>query len=519
VSKQKHYLRIHRESPPDAPGEPADSSSLASLCRDFAKVTGWPLRFVPGGALKTLPDPLWSAPVAPGVGTSLGHLAIERAAAKPRVPLGEAIEMAATLAQTLGELSQAREALREREAELAAGVPVVGHRDEEAHLAARLEAVLKAGAESIGCQAAALYLLDAATTELKMRSCHGLPATKLVEPARPLKGAMADLEALTGSAVALEDDALHEFWNVPEPCGSAVCVPVSSPTTLLGTLWFFCREPREFSDQETNQAEIIAGRIAADLEREMLLTAGAESRQLQRQLHEAGRLQENQLPRVAPLLDRWQMAGWAEQKHDVGGDFFDWSVLAEGQVALLLGDALERGVPAALAAASLRATLRAHAEYGAPAGEVLGRVSRSLWTGSAGDLFAAAFFAKLDPHTGQLEYAHAGRLGAIVLYEGGWRSLAGDAVPLAMRPDLHYATAETVLEPGAALIVYSDGVRDALDHMGRPLGEGLLAKALLPHLDAPAKELVDRVRDALEAHAADSNLDDRAVLIARHLRD
>ncbi len=514
---ERPFLRIHRESIPEESSRDTDASPLvAALCRDFEKVTGWPLRFVRREQFATQPDPLWSAPVNPGDGVSPGYLMIDRAAA-PRDGLAEAMELAATLAQTIGELSQTRQALRKREAELAAGVPVVSHRAEEAHLAARLEAVLRAGAESIGCQGAALYLLDAATTELKLRAAWGLPQERFMQPARPLKGAVADLEALAGSAVALEDDMLRDFWKVPEPCGSAVCVPVSSPTTILGTLWFFCSAPRDFSDQQTNQAEIMAGRIAADLEREMLLTASLETHHLRRQMDAAERLQENQLPRIAPLLDEWELAGWNEQKYGLGGDFFDWSVLPDGQVALMLGDALERGIPAALAASSLRTALRTHAEYGLPAGEVLTRTSRSLWTGSAGDLFAAALFAKLAPDTGRLEVATAGRVGALLLLaDGSWRSLAQEAVPLAMQPDSVYRASEVELPPGAVLVVYSDGVRDALDHQGCPLGEGLLAEALRPHRAASAQELVDRVRDQFECHAVDPALDDRTVLVVKH---
>lgn len=513
------FLRIHRESvPEEAPRPVATSPSLAALCRDFEKVTGWPLRFIPREQLASQPDPLWSAPVDPGVGASPGYLLIDRAAGQhlSRTHLTEAIEMATTLATTLGELGQARQALRHREAELAAGVPVISHRVDEAHLASRLEAVLRSGCQALGCQGAALYLLDAATTELKMRSCWGLPSTKLAEPPRPLQGAMADLEALTGSVVALEDDTLHELWNVPEACGASVCVPVSSPTTLLGTIWFFCDLPRDFSDEETNLAEILAGRIAADLERETLLTASFDTQKLQKQLHVAERQQENQLPRIAPLLDDWEFAGWVKQVQGVGGDFFDWLVLPDGHLAFMVADALEQGIPAAMAAASLRTALRIHAEYGAPAGTVLTRASRSLWTGSAGDLFAAAGLGKLEPNSGKLQYATAGRVGMIVLERGTWRSLAQNAVPLAMQPDGSYTTGETQLAPGAVLIAYSDGIRDALDHAGRPLGEALLAEALLPYAHASARELLDRARDTFEAHAADPQLDDCTLLVLRH---
>src|SRR6185436_7888036 len=135
-------------------------------------------------------------------------------------------------------------ALWRREAELAANVPVIPHSAEEEHLASKLQATLRAGAEAVRCQAAALYLLDDATSELKLRSSWNLPFGSLLRPARPLRGAVADLEALLGHAVVLEDATMFESWKAPHemPAGAAVCVPVSTPTMPLGTLWLFANE-------------------------------------------------------------------------------------------------------------------------------------------------------------------------------------------------------------------------------------------------------------------------------------
>lgn len=141
------------------------------------------------------------------------------------------------------------------------------HAKPQRHLVERLEAVLRAAAEAIGCRAAAVYLLDDATTELNSATAWGLPEDRLLEPARPLR-AQADLEALAGHAVALEDATLFPHWNLPEPSyPAAVCVPIATPTELLGTLWVFADAKRAFSDHEVNLVEISSGRVASDLER------------------------------------------------------------------------------------------------------------------------------------------------------------------------------------------------------------------------------------------------------------
>lgn len=143
-------------------------------------------------------------------------------------------------------------------------------------LSARLEAVLRGAAEGLDCDAAALYTLDAATTELAMRSMWGLAPSRLIEDARPLRGAIADLEAMCGRAVVLEDDTMNTYWRVPEPCAAAVCLPIATSSTVLGTLWFFCESPRQIGDKTTNLMEIVAGRLAVELELEELRDAHRE---------------------------------------------------------------------------------------------------------------------------------------------------------------------------------------------------------------------------------------------------
>ena len=87
--------------------------------------------------------------------------------------------VALAIAGLLSEQARLRHALWQREAELAAGVPVAARPDDAVHLAERLAAILKGGADAVGCQAAGLYVLDETTTTLKLRAAHNLPHDRL----------------------------------------------------------------------------------------------------------------------------------------------------------------------------------------------------------------------------------------------------------------------------------------------------------------------------------------------------
>jgi phosphoserine phosphatase RsbU/P len=268
------YLKLHDENRLEAAAANSDDSALmADLCRTFAAATGQPLELAThksaDAKLEKFSDLMCSAPVDPGVGISPGHieLGFDKADGSPEA----AGQLADAISRLYDQLGRARQIIRHRDAELAAGVPVIARADEPERFAKLLESILRGGAEACECQAAALYMLDDATTTLKLRSSFGLPVERLMQPPRPLKGAIADLEALLGHAVALERASAFGPWRVPEEFAAALCVPVSSPTIPLGTLWFFSDRPRDFTDRQTNVAELVAGRLAAELERATLL--------------------------------------------------------------------------------------------------------------------------------------------------------------------------------------------------------------------------------------------------------
>jgi serine phosphatase RsbU (regulator of sigma subunit) len=539
-------LRIYTERPPKSDRSATEVvASLPALLRAFRRATGWSLQYVAKPAPSQPGSQQGSIPVSSGNAGCSGHFQLGSEASgielglgcdlmdqmpsrletpgnlahAPRIDRPSAKSLASAMAGMLGELLEVRRALKEREADLAAGVPLVPHPDEPQHLADRIEAVLQGGARAIGCQAAALYLLDEATSVLKLRACWGLPWDRLTAPARPLKGAVADLEALLGHAVVLADPELMRHWHVPEDFAAAACVPVSSPSTILGTLWVFSGEKRDFDDQQTNLLEIVAGRIAAELEREMLRNEAMAAADLRPQLLAAERLQRSQLPAIAPLLDGWDVAGWTAQAGSLGGDFHDWFCLPDGLLAIAVGHAMDGGIEAALAAGALKAALRAHGQYYREAQQTLKRLNLTLWTGSAGDQYATLFYGLLETATGRLSSASAGQPGALLVRRDGWQSLSHPSARLGEGPESQYEQFGYELAPGEVLLLLSEGARDAADAEGRPLGEAGVAEIVRSRLDLSAAELAALVRRRLEDLPAASRHDRTVLVIKRRIRD
>ncbi len=480
---------------------------MPELLRAFQTATGWSMQY----------KGLATSAASESKSSNLQISKSPNPKSLPSTPIDRdaAHQLAGSIADLLDELFDTRKSLHRREAELAAGVPLVPHRREEKHLAMRLESVLRAGVEAVGCAAAALYMLDETTSELKMRSSWGLPFDRLTAGARPLEGALADLEALLGHAVVLDDSAAMRTWNMPENFPAAVCVPVSTPTTLLGTLWVFANQPRDFNDRETNLLEVIAGRLAADLEREMLLRTGVDGAKLQQQVAAAERLQCNELPAIAPMLDGWDLAGRTIQSDNVGGAFHDWFSLPDGLMAVAVGRAAEQGVAGALTAGGVKTALRSHAKYQRQVEPVMQQVNLTLWTGSAGDRHAGLLFGLIETATGRVSCVSAGQPSAILLSGEGWQSLGRSSVMLGESPETRFEPFDHELQPGEALVFCTDGALDVADAEGRILGEAGLADALRGKLVLAAEELAAAAQATLDNHTIAETRDHSILVVKR----
>lgn len=502
--------------PPASPR--IESGAVAQFCDAFTAATGWRLAWQGEADLaQNAPAEgvLWSTPVTVD-GRLIARLAIAPSDCDPpSTQLTAATELAQSFARVLGELESTRDAVWKREAELAAGVPIAARPQEESHLAERMTAVLQGGADAVGCNAAAVYLLDEATTELKMRACWGLPKERLLDPPRALRGSIADLEALVGHAVVLEDTNLLKHWHCPEKFPSAVCVPVSTASTPLGTLWMYCDIERDFTPHQTNLIEIVAGRIASDLEREMLLSQGVQSKRMERGLSAAAYWQRQRIPSVSPLLEGWQIAGWTDQAEGVGGDFHDWMTLPDGRLCLAVGDAEGGLIESGFSAAVAQAALRTHLLYSHDPKKLMTGLNDTLWRGSAGDEFVSLLYAILSPETGLLEYSIAGNVAALLVRQGRYELLHTDAPSLGSQAEPSWRSCKRTMQPGDVLVALSQGARNARDAGGLKIGETAFANLIRRHPRSTAKSLLEGLKKTIITSRSAITKQDSTLLVLR----
>jgi ketosteroid isomerase-like protein len=206
-----------------------------------------------------------------------------------------------------------------------------------------------------------------------------------------------------------------------------------------------------------------------------------ERERVEQELQVARSIQQASLPQEVPEPEGWQISPFYQPAREVGGDFYDFLELPNGRLGIIVGDATDKGVPAALVMASARSMLRAVARASNSPGDVLGRVNDPLTTDIPPNMFVTCFYAILDPESATLSYANAGHDLPYVRRGGECEELRATGMPLGLMPGMSYEEKEINLEAAEGALFYSDGLVEAHDPKGEMFGFPRLRKLVAEH--------------------------------------
>ena len=466
----KTHLRLHTEEAAVPASAPRSGDEVAEVLACFAAATGWAptstmskRRVVVGedagadvppqlaGSLHRKPGhqgPRWTltdAAAIDGVLDADGHT--------PAVRQADAQSLMAAIERLVERLEKAEGFVREHQAARAGDIAVVRQADESKEVADRLLTILASSGASIGATAAAIYLLDETTSELAMRACWNLPVDRLMAAPRQLRGSLADLEALLGNAVLLDDlEAVSEGWPSPESFASAIVVPIGSVAMPQGTIWFWSDRKRKYDPPQIEVANLAAGRVMSELEHSVLGAEVKESRRVVNQLDRASEAQAARLPGLAAIHRDIEMAGWSLQEGPVGGAFHDWDINPRSQVVAAMGQAVCGGALGALAAASAQSVVRCGWQQGMSESQILRALGDQLFELGEEDWAMHLTALHLCGESGRGCLANGGMNQWLIASHRGIRPIALAARPLACNPHASSPVSRFVLQPGEVMV-------------------------------------------------------------------
>jgi sigma-B regulation protein RsbU (phosphoserine phosphatase) len=186
---------------------------------------------------------------------------------------------------------------------------------------------------------------------------------------------------------------------------------------------------------------------------------------------------------------------------EIAGDFYDFFLIDPKRLVIAVGDVCGKGLPASLFAAIAVTVLRTTIREEANLEKAITRANSILCRDNAASLFATLFIGALDLESGRLDYCNCGHNAPMIVSANGVRTLPATGLPLAMMEDHAPVMKQTTLSSAEALVVYSDGITEALNAAGQEFGEDRLAEtAQLLDNDA-TRAAVDRIIEAVDGFA------------------
>ncbi|TWU24240.1 Stage II sporulation protein E (SpoIIE) [Novipirellula galeiformis] len=448
-----NYLRIHKgPASKAAPDLDPSGDAVSHFWHAFGDATGWRLdnsRRRVGSSIELLP--------------SVNTMAVsDPSEASPTVTKSSAMRLAESAAMLAEQLNRSRESLRRQEMELATRASIVPGAESQSKLADKIETILADACEAVNCRAAAMYLLDDDTQLLKARSVFGLPASRLEDPPRELRGSRGDLEAMVQGVVTADHFMAGDIdtWNSPEPFTGGICASINHDGVPIGTLWLFSDDIRAFGKAEAALGRLAASHLAAELSHAASDRTSSPQLASTSSIRDLSEWQHLSLPAGSRIADGWFADGMIESPQSWATGFHTWDVLPDGTLMMAMAESVDSTLRGALQTVVVRTAITAHSHYRHSAAQMLQRINDTLWHTNAGDQLMSMLYMQIDPETGDGSFASCGDIMAMVCSRYGYRPLVdGRSEPLGSHITASPTLNSFSLLPGETLLAYNQGMR------------------------------------------------------------
>ncbi len=316
-----------------------------------------------------------------------------------------------------------------------------------------------------------------------------------------------------------EQKALHRLRT-------EVLLPLSTNNRMLGMISLGAKKSEvPYSKGDLQLLSAVASQTGLALENarltESIKEEVAQRERLNRELEIASEVQQRLFPQKIPKVQGLDVAGYCRPALGVGGDYYDFLELDGGSLGIAIGDVSGKGIAAALMMASLQASLRGQTiKPSSSLSEMIELVNRLVYEASAENRYATFFYAQYEPATRILRYVNAGHNPPILcrrrtdeheiirLEEGG--------TVIGLFPDFPYKEAQVAMQCGDLLVLYTDGISEAMNLREEEWDEERLIEAVECCDSRSANETIGWILEQVDAFTAGARQhDDMTMVVAR----
>ena len=372
---------------------------------------------------------------------------------------------------------------------------------------------------------AALLLPEPGDGHLTLRAAHNWPAHTT---AAALHGAAAAFQSHQPWQVELPVVSDQLSVETPQPASPTnnyqlptIFIPLLMGGGAIGVLGLGGRPP--LSEDELRFARLLANQAALSVEQARLHRVESQGQRMERELQQARRIQMSLLPGAYPQLPGYDFAAAYESAREIGGDlydFIDWPG-DPARIGLLIADVSGKGTAAALFMAHSRAMIRGAAQTQPGPGATLAVANVQIARDNHAMLFVSAFYAVLEATDGRLTFANAGHnLPLIRRADGRVEEVMSRGMVLGIMDDMTYDEATAALAPNDILLLYTDGITEAMNADGELFGKARLTAAVAQATPATARDLIDAILAAVRDYTGDTPpADDLTIVTVKRIRN
>lgn len=285
----------------------------------------------------------------------------------------------------------------------------------------------------------------------------------------------------------------------------------------IGVLYLDSKERGRFSSTASVALEALATEAATAIENARLYREAVEKAKIDEELRTASKIQQALLPPPRREGAFYQAVGASVPSRMIGGDFFDYLDLSGDAFGFALGDVTGKGPSAALVTAVIQGIFGSKMETATAPAELISLVNRVLLARRVESRLATIFFGSITPR-GLLVYCNAAQNPPLLFSGGRWERLDVGGTLLGAFPNAVYEQGERQLTPGDTIVVFSDGIVEALNVDGVDFGEQRILQTIEPRINDPVDAILDRLLGALEQFTRGiPQADDLTAVVVRYL--
>ncbi len=385
-----------------------------------------------------------------------------------------------------------------------------------------LQVIVQEAAEVLDADRASLFLYDESRNELWSKTTQRLEIKEIRVPLGVgIAGTVAKTRTPINSPDTYADARFYPKFDKETGYRTRciLCMPlIGNGNRLIGVIQVLNKKDQEvFNESDESLLGGLSAHITVALERARLIEAYVEKERMEEALKLAHDIQMSMLPKIfPPFPERHEFDIFASiaPAKEVGGDFYDFFFIDDDHLCFAIGDVSGKGVPASLFMAVTKTLFRATAGSGGTPGEILARLNAEICGDNESCMFVTLFCAILNIRTGQVDYSNGGHNLPYHLHHGGVSPLVnfgGRALGLVEQSP--YASGRMVLGPGEALLLYTDGVTEAMDPNERPYSDRRLAGFLASNRCSSPRQIIgDLVNDVRQYAGGAPQWDDITLL-------